>query len=72
MPDDLDAFWRLAAHDIANGNGICTATLTSGVQLRGAVSIEMSDFRTLFLRTQTGWHTIAYEAIAAITGEKPS
>jgi hypothetical protein len=65
-----EASWRLAVFDIANGDGIATITLKSGVQLSGEVDRGLSESDVLFVRTKTkGWHTIDWEEIAAISGE---
>jgi hypothetical protein len=61
--------WKLTIADIANGYGIATVTLRSGVQLEGSVDKKLSVNDVLFLHTQGGWHTIDYTEIAAITGK---
>lgn len=63
--------WKLSIYDIANGEGIATVTLRSGVQFVGTVDKRLSSGDVLFLRTLAtgGWHTIDYTEIAAVTGE---
>lgn len=60
---------RLGAHDIANGNGVCTATLKSGVQLVGKVNTKLTNSDVLHLETERGWHTIEWDEVVAISGE---
>ncbi len=61
---------RIAAMDVANGSGVATVTLRSGVQLTGRVDKRLSMHEVLHLVTPNGWHTIDYIEIAAITGER--
>lgn len=63
------ARWKLAICDIANGYGMATVTLRSGIQLKGTVDKKMSMDDVLFLHCSGGWHTIGYGEIAAITGK---
>lgn len=70
MMDSLVAStFRLGVHDIANGDGIATVTLRSGVQLSGTVKLNLTDDVVLHLKTARGWHTIDWNDIAALSGE---
>lgn len=61
--------WKVSMCDIANGNGMATVTLHSGVQLEGTVDKKLSMDGVLHLHCPGGWHTIDYWEIAAITGK---
>lgn len=69
MSDLAKSTMRLGTHDIANGNGLCTATLSSGVQLAGRVNTKLSNQDVLHLETDLGWHVIDWQEVAAISGE---
>lgn len=63
------SFWKISMCDIANGYGIATVTLRSGVVLEGSVNKELSLGDVLHLECPGGWHSIDYWEIAAITGK---
>lgn len=63
------SLWKLSMCDIANGYGIATVTLRSGVQLEGSVNKKLSMHDVLHLECPGGWHSIDYWEIAAITGK---
>lgn len=68
----LASTFRLAAADIANGHGTATVTLRSGAAFHGRVNKQLTNEDVLHLTAVGGggWHTIDWNEIAAITGER--